>query len=183
MAAYTVPFRLFACLLLVLCLAAVRCEDEKTLKLRKLEKIKEDDKDFQSSVQLSEPDAEGHIKLSGELKQHVTLDNDWKVNLTAYRADSADGEYKLFKAMPPMGVCQLLSSYYKNFFYEKLKDYSNAPHPDTCPLTPTDYYLKDYPLDSSMIKKMLQPGYYRVTGQLLKDDQNQLEYLAEVQVE
>lgn len=105
------------------------------------------------------------------------------MNISVSRTDSLDEEYTKFKELPLMGTCELMSSYYKNFLYEKLKDYSNAPHPDNCPLSPQDYYLKDYPLDSSKFKKFLTPGYYRVVGKLLKDHEVKLEYLAELQVE
>ncbi|XP_034486936.1 uncharacterized protein LOC117791326 [Drosophila innubila] len=168
------------CFVLLVSTFQVKGGEEHKLKLRSLQKIKEDSEDFQSSVQLSEPDAEGHVTISGDLKQHVTLDNEWKVNLTVYRTDSLDEEYVKFKELPLMGTCQLMSSYYKNFFYEKLKDYSNAPHPDNCPLSPQDYYLKDYPLDSSKFKKFLTPGYYRVTIKMLKENEVKLEYVADL---
>ncbi|KAM8706842.1 hypothetical protein ACLKA7_011010 [Drosophila subpalustris] len=173
----------FCCLVLLVSTHQVKGEEERKLKLRNLEKVTEDSKDFQSSVRVSEPDAEGHVKISGELKHQVTLDNEWKVNITVYRTDSLDKEYIKFKELPLMGTCQLMATYYKNLFYEKLKEYSNAPHPDNCPLSPQDYYLKDYPIDSSKFQKFLIPGYYRMIGQLVKDHETKLEYLAELQVE
>lgn len=171
------------CLVLFAGTLQVNGEEERKVKLRNLQKIKEDEKDFKSNVQLSEPDAEGHMKISGDFKHHVTLDNEWKVNITVYRTESLDKEYVKFKELPLMGTCELMASYYKNFFYEKLKDYSNAPHPDSCPLPPQDYYVKDYPLDASKFKKFLVPGYYRVIAKILKDNEVKMEYMTDLQVE
>lgn len=67
-------------LALLLCILQVDAEEERKLKLRKFEKIKEDADSFESAVQISEPDAEGHVTVSGTLKQKVTLNNDWKVS-------------------------------------------------------------------------------------------------------
>lgn len=71
------------CLLLLAGSLEVKGEEDRKVKLRNLQKIKEDEKDFESNVQLSEPDAEGHMKISGDFKHHVTLDNDWKVSHTS----------------------------------------------------------------------------------------------------
>lgn len=67
-------------LALLLCILQVEAEEERKLKLRKFEKIKEDADSFESAVQISEPDAEGRVTVSGTLKQKVTLNNDWKVS-------------------------------------------------------------------------------------------------------
>lgn len=67
-------------LLLLTSFVLVRAESGRIVKLRNFKKVHEDENSFQSSVQLGEPDDEGHIKLSGEMTTHVTLDNDWKVS-------------------------------------------------------------------------------------------------------
>ncbi|XP_064552571.1 uncharacterized protein CheA87a [Drosophila montana] len=179
MSAYSVHLGL----LLLTSFVLVRAESNRIVKLRKFKKVHEDENSFQSSVELGEPDDEGHIKLSGEIATQVTLDNDWKVNITLYRKASEDDKYGTFMDLPVIGSCDLMSTYYKDFFYEKLKDYSNAPHPDDCPLAPQKFHLKDYPINSSQLGKFLQAGDYRVVGQLVKDEELKLEYLAEFQVE
>lgn len=189
-------------LALLLCILQVEAEEERKLKLRKFEKIKEDADSFESAVQISEPDAEGRVTVNGTLKQKVTLNNDWKVsrlkscsfptsinifllqvNLTVYRTDDPGQEYTKHKDPPPLGVCQLMSTYYKNFFYDSLKNYSNAPDPNTCPLPPENYQMTNYPIDTSAFKKHMQPGYYRIIGELLSDGNVKLAYLSELQVE
>lgn len=100
-----------------------------------------------------------------------------------HRADEPGQELALHKQLPPLGVCQLMSTYYKNFFYDTLKNYSNAPHPDTCPLPPDNYQMNDYPMDTTSLKNRLQPGYYRIVGQLLHEGNVELAYLSELLVE
>ncbi|EDV92947.1 uncharacterized protein LOC6564379 [Drosophila grimshawi] len=157
--------------------------DERVLKLRKFEKIQQDEKAIQSSLSISEPDAEDHRTISGELKTLLTIDNEWKVNITVLRKDSSEKDYSMFKDVPIMGACELMDTYYRRFFYDTLKDYSNAPHPDNCPLAPTELQIKDYPLNASMLKKLLTPGFYLLNGQVLKDDEIKIMYMAELQVE
>lgn len=106
-----------------------------------------------------------------------------QVNITVFRADEPDKALALYKQLPPLGVCQLMSTYYKNYFYDTLKNYSNAPDPDTCPLPPENYQMTDYPIDASSLKKRLQPGYYRIVGELLNNGNVKLAYLSELLVE
>ncbi|KAH8359642.1 hypothetical protein KR093_007986, partial [Drosophila rubida] len=167
--------------LLLLSVVLVAAEHDFKLKLHKLEKIKEDERDFESRLDIIKH--EDSVKINGELKQRVTLDNDWKVIITIFHKTKHDEEYKESQENLHIGVCDFLASIYKRFLYEKLKDYSNAPHPDTCPLPPEHYHLKDYPFESHKMLKLLRVGHYRIIGKLEKDDEVKIEYLLEFEVE
>lgn len=41
---------------------------------------------------------------------------------------------KPFIAMPKKGLCDFMNSTYKDKFYPELKDYSNFPAPEDCPV-------------------------------------------------
>lgn len=43
------------------------------------------------------------------------------------------GEKPLF-SVPKRGLCKFADTTYRHFFYEKIKDFSNLPTPDTCPI-------------------------------------------------
>ncbi|XP_022221908.2 uncharacterized protein LOC111073742 [Drosophila obscura] len=160
----------------------IQAEANHTLKLHSLEKVHEDGGDLESVVSIAK-DEENLVRISGELKQHVTIDNDWQILFLIYRAQDPKGEFKEVVDLPRIGVCDAMKIYYKDFLYEKLKEHSNAPEPDTCPLPPEHYHLKDYPLDVHWLKMLMDPGYYRVESQLLKEDHIKLAYRAFIQVE
>ncbi|XP_017140105.2 uncharacterized protein LOC108154351 [Drosophila miranda] len=168
--------------LVLLAATPIRVQAKHTLKLHSLEKLHEDNDDLESVLRIAE-DEENLVKVSGELKQHVTIDNEWQIHFLISRAKERDEEFEEFLNMPRLGVCDVMKTYYKEFLYEKLKEHSNAPHPDSCPLPPENYHLKDYPLDVHQLKKILVPGYYRIESKLLKEDHIKLSYLAVIQVE
>lgn len=90
-------------------------------------------------------------------------------DITVFRADAADGEYTKFMHFPRVGFCAFLKTVYKKYFYEKVKEHSNLPHYDTCPLTPQKYWVKDYPFDANNLRALLKPGFYRAEAFLLHD--------------
>lgn len=99
------------------------------------------------------------------------------------KAASPDDDFHEVLKLQKLGVCDAMKTYYKDFFYEKLKKYSNAPRPEKCPLPADDYHLDDYPLDVKIIKKLLSPGYYQIVCKLRKGDDVKLEYRAEIEME
>lgn len=86
----------------------------------------------------------------------------------------------MHKDYPVMGVCDLMGSLYKNFLYAKIKDYSNAPDPSSCPLAPQNFYLKDYTLHATELEKYFPTGFYKIYGELLKDKEVKLGYMMEI---
>ncbi|KAH8247671.1 hypothetical protein KR038_007764 [Drosophila bunnanda] len=178
----------------------IEVQAKRTLRLYKLEKPIEKKKDLQCHLRIAEFE-ENVLKVSGELKQHVPMDNDWKVryrisrmrklltipnllqiHLIVSRAPGPDEEFEEVIDLPELGLCDVMKTYYKEFFYEKLKEYSNAPHPNTCPLPPDHYELEDFPLDVHLFKKLLLPGYYRIVSRLLHEERIKLEYMAELEI-
>ncbi|KAH8385587.1 hypothetical protein KR200_001890 [Drosophila serrata] len=167
--------------IVLLSLSPIDVQAERKLRLYKLEKPIEKKQDLQCHLRIAEFE-ENVLKISGEMKQHVTMDNDWKVHITVSRAPGPDEEFEEVLDLDDLGVCDLMKSYYKEFFYERLKEYSNAPHPSTCPLPPDHYQLEDFPLDVHLLKKLLLPGYYRIVSRLLHDEHIKLEYMAELEI-
>ena len=55
-------------------------------------------------------------------------------DVTVFRSDDGESEYTQFLKLPKVGICSFMKTIYKKYFYEKIKDYSNLPHYDTCPL-------------------------------------------------
>lgn len=55
--------------------------------------------------------------------------------MTVYRSDTADGQYSEYMKFPKIGVCAFMKTIYKKYFHASMKDCSNLPSPDTCPLT------------------------------------------------
>ncbi|EDV41673.1 uncharacterized protein Dana_GF17596 [Drosophila ananassae] len=154
----------------------------KKLTIRKLEKFNEDSDEVHSHLRIAE-DEENLLKVSGKLNTHVDIDNHWKISVKVMKAASPDDDFHEVLKLQKLGVCDAMKTYYKDFFYEKLKKYSNAPRPEKCPLPADDYHLDDYPLDVKIIKKLLSPGYYQIVCKLRKGDDVKLEYRAEIEME
>ncbi|KAH8383308.1 hypothetical protein KR009_007971 [Drosophila setifemur] len=167
---------------ILLAFEPVKILANRKLTLHKLEKVIEDSEDLHSHLRIAEH-KENVLLVSGELKQHVEIDNKWKIHLIVSRAAALDEEFHVVLNMPHMGVCDVMKSYYKEVLYEKLKEYSNAPHPNTCPLPPEHYHLDDYPLDVHLLKKLMTPGHYRFVSRLMKGEHIKLEYRAELELE
>lgn len=90
-----------------------------------------------------------------------------------------DGEYKKVIGLANLGACNVMANQYKKYFYDTLKNYANAPDPDTCPVTKDIYVIKDYPLDSSKFQKYLRPGFYKTIATLFHKDEEVLQYIVE----
>ncbi|XP_017005011.2 uncharacterized protein [Drosophila takahashii] len=151
----------------------------RTLKIHKLEKLSQDEEYVHSHLRFAEFE-ENVLKVSGELNLHHHLDNDWVIEFKV--SQEKDGNYERLFLLETK-VCDFMESYYKDFFYERIKDYSNAPHPGNCPLPKEHYRLEDYPLDVHVLKKLMTPGQYRIKYKLKNDDKVILSYMAEVEVD
>ncbi|XP_017084368.2 uncharacterized protein LOC108116828 [Drosophila eugracilis] len=150
------------------------------LKISQFEKRIEDTDYVDSLVTIAEAET-NVLDVSGQLKLHHHVDNDWTIEFIVLRADESDGEYdNILKIELP--VCDFMESYYK-IFYEKIKDYSNAPEPGTCPLPKGKYRLRDYPLNVHLLKKFMAPGHYRIKYKLNKDDSPKLYYRMEMEID
>ncbi|TDG44802.1 hypothetical protein AWZ03_008776 [Drosophila navojoa] len=145
-----------------------------------ISKTHEDTTMFVADLRVKYQEENTSAVFNGELKMLTSLDNDWKVNITILKADSPSSEYKVHKDYPVMGVCDLMGSLYKNFIYDKIKDYSNAPDPKNCPLSPQDFHIKEYTLHASKLEKYLSTGFYIVDAQLLNNDEIKLGYQMEI---
>lgn len=87
---------------------------------------------------------------------------------------------KPFLTVPKKGFCDFMQTTYKERLYEYVKDYSNLPHPDECPLKAVSFNLslkcssnfiesfqkhfeiKDYPFDGGKYKALARPGMWRI---------------------
>lgn len=90
-----------------------------------------------------------------------------------YRSETEDGNFERQLKLPEVGMCHFMKKFYKKHFYESVKDYSNMPHYDTCPVMPKDYWIKDCPFDMDKFKNMMKEGYmymsiYAVQGDVVK---------------
>lgn len=92
-------------------------------------------------------------------------------DITVFRGDEKDKEFSKFLKFPRVGVCNFMKTIYKKYFYETIKDYSNLPHYDKCPVTKEKYVIKEYPFDASKFKHMAKPGFYRIEAFVINGDE------------
>lgn len=59
----------------------------------------------------------------------------FKVQITVFRSDTADGEYTEYLKFSAIGVCNFMKTVFKKYIYSSMKDCANLPDPDTCPVT------------------------------------------------
>ncbi|XP_037930358.1 uncharacterized protein LOC119686461 [Teleopsis dalmanni] len=109
----------------------------------------------------------GVDKISASVNLLVELTNDDTIECQAFK------DTKLIYKLSAKGICDFLKSHYKNFFYDSLKNYSNAPTPETCPLPKQKYQLNNYPLKESKIMKFMKPGLYDIKCIIHKGDNNE----------
>lgn len=160
----------------------------------KMVKLKDPEKKIQTELNFSNLEQENFI-VNGFVDQKIVLDDDWKVHNNAnylrylkniisicqitqsiYRAAKPEGPFIKIFTTPKSGVCHFMQTYYKKWFYESLKKYSNAPHYEKCPLTPEKYIINNYPYNSDAFKKFYTPGFYRIESTLMHDDIIELDY-------
>ncbi|XP_017004999.2 uncharacterized protein CheA87a [Drosophila takahashii] len=153
----------------------------RTLRISKLEKLTQEEEFLHSRLRIAEFE-ENVLKVSGELNLHHRLGKDWMIEFKVSRSTDGDESYERILLIE-VNLCDFMNTYYKDFFYERIKDYSNAPRPGTCPLPKEHYRLQDYPLDVRVLKKLMTPGNYRIKYKLKNDDSVILAYRAEVEIE
>ncbi|KAJ6637033.1 hypothetical protein Bhyg_09759 [Pseudolycoriella hygida] len=108
--------------------------------------------------------------VNGNVEQKVVLDDNWKAHVTVYRSDTVDGEYSEFLSFPPIGVCAFMKTIYKKYFYTSMKDCSNVPSPDICPLEKEKYAMQ-CEFDAKVFHKVARPGFYIVKANLMNDEE------------
>ncbi|XP_037721511.1 uncharacterized protein LOC119554596 [Drosophila subpulchrella] len=153
----------------------------KTLSIHKLEKLVQEEDYLHSRLRIAEFQ-ENVLKVSWDLNLRRKLDNDWMVEFKVSRSEDGDGGYERIMLFE-VHLCDFMKTYYKDFFYQRIKEYSNAPRPSTCPLPKEHYRLEDYPLDVRVLKKLMTPGHYRIKYKLKNDESVILSYMAEVEVD
>lgn len=71
------------------------------------------------------------------------------------------GEKPLFQ-VPKKGVCDFMASTYRNHLFDSIKEHSNLPHPDECPVTPRKFEIKNWIFNPGKYRAMARPGMYRI---------------------
>ncbi|XP_016959729.1 uncharacterized protein LOC108031040 [Drosophila biarmipes] len=169
--------------IIILTIHPFEAQAERKLRLHNLVKVEEDTEVVETNLSIIEVD--GNVfKINGELKINSEVDDNFEMGVEVQRSEKHDWDYESVFYVDKIGVCSFLNTYYKEFFYERLEEYSNAPVPSTCPLPEgAHYHLKDYPLDVTLLKTLLKPGHYRIEfTSMLNNDFNPLIYLVELEV-
>lgn len=97
-------------------------------------------------------------------------------------SEKEDDPDPLIINLPKMGVCEMMGDLYKSLFYDTIKDYSNAPDPNVCPVPKGNYLIKDYPYDLVLLSNFMSPGFYRLESQLSYNNETVAEYVLRAHV-
>ncbi|XP_058445166.1 uncharacterized protein LOC131426429 [Malaya genurostris] len=113
------------------------------------------------------------FEISGNIRQLVPLDDDYEVSMILSRADLAGTDPPLYETMMSLQkpVCKFMNTIYRKYFYDELKDVSNFPHFETCPLLPTDYWIRGYTFEGQDYSMVLREGRFKLEWSLIKDDE------------
>ncbi|EDX13082.1 uncharacterized protein LOC6728230 [Drosophila simulans] len=175
------PVSYVAVLAIILLTSNIGVQAKRTIRIQKLEKVTEDTSFLRSRLRIAESE-ENELKVSGHLELKHRLDNDWMVILKVLRSPDGEGDYEKVLTFE-MQLCDFMKSYYKDIFYERIKEYSNAPHPSSCPLPKERYVLEDYPFNVKLLKKLMSPGFYRIKYTLKNEESKILSYVLEMELE
>ncbi|XP_062540106.1 uncharacterized protein LOC134208021 [Armigeres subalbatus] len=117
--------------------------------------------------------SETAFSVSGFISQLVQLDNGYGLRMKLSRANLDAPEPAQYEEMLGVEkpVCEYMTSIYKMYFYDSLKDISNFPHYDTCPLEPADYWFKEYTFDAAEYQAFMKDGQYKMEMYLIKGDE------------
>ncbi|XP_055526968.1 uncharacterized protein LOC129719600 [Wyeomyia smithii] len=116
--------------------------------------------------------SEMSFKISGNIRQLVIADNRYEISMKLSRAELSDAAdppayEELIEVTKPL--CEFLKSIYRMYFYEDLKDISNFPHYDTCPLPVADYWFKDYAFEGESYQAFMSDGRYKLECYLMQE--------------
>lgn len=116
--------------------------------------------------------SEYNYKFSGNFMLPKDLNNDYGIDLTLSRAEVGSDA---FEEMMHIGkpLCEYMKTIYRMYFYENIKDISNFPHYDECPLVaPKQYWIKDYLFEGEGYKAFTRDGHFKMAIYLTKDGAN-----------
>lgn len=91
---------------------------------------------------------------------------------------------KAFISLPKKAFCDFMQTSYKDRLYSNIKDYSNLPHPDECPVKAVNsnhtlgnshkfiiiskfsfqnhFVIKDFPFNAGKYAALAKPGLWRI---------------------
>lgn len=117
--------------------------------------------------------SETAFTVSGFISQLVQLDNGYGIQMKLSRANLDSPEPLEYEELIGLEkpVCEYLTSVYRMYFYDQLKDISNFPHYETCPLEPNDYWFKDYSFDGEEYKAFMRDGHFKMEAYLTKGEE------------
>ncbi|XP_055587033.1 uncharacterized protein LOC129756774 [Uranotaenia lowii] len=110
------------------------------------------------------------FKMSGHARLLVDMDDSYTVNM---RLSAAEVGEDVSKSEDLLNIqktfCEYMRTTYKSYFYDVVKDVSNFPHYDKCPLPAADYWIKDFEFDGEEYKPFLREGAFWSEFTLTKD--------------
>ncbi|XP_037030978.1 uncharacterized protein LOC119070649 [Bradysia coprophila] len=121
-----------------------------------------------SKAEIKLKEGSDSILINGEVEQKVDFDDNWTVEGKIFRSDTADGEYTIYLAIPKLGVCTFMKTVYKVYLFPILKECSNLPDPETCPITKAKYHAK-CELDVVVAQSFAKKGFYKIYADLYND--------------
>ncbi|XP_058444517.1 uncharacterized protein LOC131426093 [Malaya genurostris] len=117
--------------------------------------------------------SELRFEASGNIRQLVPLDDSYEVSMRLSRADLTTDDPPMYDNIMNIQkpVCKFMKTTYRRYFYGELKDISNLPHYDSCPLSPTDYWVRQYTFEGQDYSEFLREGRFKLECYLIKDDE------------
>ncbi|XP_039443313.1 uncharacterized protein LOC120423532 [Culex pipiens pallens] len=116
--------------------------------------------------------SEYNFKLSGNFFTPKELNNDFGIVFTLSRAEVGSEEFEeMMHISKPL--CEYMKTIYRMYFYESVKDISNFPHFDECPLPgQKEYWIKEYLFEGEGYKAFTRDGHFKIEFYLTKDGAN-----------
>lgn len=64
--------------------------------------------------------------------------------------------------VPKKAFCDFMNSTYRHHMFDSLREHSNFPKPEECPVNPSKFQIKDWLFNVGKFSSMAKVGMYRV---------------------
>lgn len=75
-------------------------------------------------------------------------------------------------SVPKKAFCDFMGSTYKSHLFDSIKEHSNLPHPEDCPVKPNKFQITNWIFNPGKYRAMARVGLYRINLFISQDHED-----------